>query len=141
MSSITVRTKVLSYIKGIMPDMEVFDFDSYYQDANLTEDYLIVIFGISDEERAGIPDRFREEGRILINYITIKKNDMSLAQIAVEGMRNRIRNDNRIENLIEILNVGTPKFGSADSIKLVGPKKGITFYIDYRFNFTKEITL
>lgn len=141
MSSIIVRNKVTSYLKAILPGMEVFDFDSYYKDSELNEDYLIIKFGISEEDRIGIPDRFREEGRVLINYITSKKNDMTTPLTSVEGLRNLLRDTNRIDNLIEVLNVGTPKFGTADSIKLVGPKKGITFYIDYRFNFTKEIAV
>ncbi len=140
MSSWPVKQKIIAYVKSIMPPgFNVFDLDSYLKSFTGAQDFIILQFGISEEDIIGFPDRYREEGRVLIHYITEVKTDLTDSSIAVEELRNLLRSTTRIDNIIEILNVGTPRFGTSDSIKIQGSKRGITFYIDYRFNFTKEI--
>lgn len=142
MSSLTVRNKVLTYVVSLMPaDFPVADLETYFckDDLPSNSDRVLIQSIVSDETIVGFPDHYREEGKFLIHYITKKnKSDVANALAATKTLRDLLRNTNRIDNLIEVVNVGTPKYGSDDSLKLKGSDFGITFYLEYRFDFQRE---
>jgi len=138
MSSITVREKVINYVKSLMPvGFPVQELETYFSKDEFPskEDHILIQSIISDESQVGFPEHYREEGRFLIHYITKKGPGVQAAMQAVKDLRNLLRKTNRIDNLIEIVNVGTPKYGSDESLKIKGSNYGITFYLEYRFDF------